>query len=203
MLALKQLGNFGLFFLDGHTDYIWPELSHTGGAAGMDLAIVTGHGHDKLANINRQKPYVKEEQSWCVGNREYDDPEYIAAIENSNVNYFDLNRLREYGIEKTISDFLAMADHKNLDGFWIHLDVDVLNDDIMPAVDSRAPGGLSYDELRMILGRLLKSPKATGIEITILDPDLDPEGKYTRLFVEQVGGMLGEASGERLVASGE
>src|SRR5262245_30815422 len=28
-LALKTRGNYGLFFLDGHTDFMWPELSHT------------------------------------------------------------------------------------------------------------------------------------------------------------------------------
>jgi arginase len=30
---------------------------------------------------------------------------------------------------------------------------------------------------------LLSSPKAIGIEITILDPNLDKEGKYTTEFV--------------------
>ena len=37
-LALKQLGNYGLFFLDGHTDFITPELSGTAGAAGSTSA---------------------------------------------------------------------------------------------------------------------------------------------------------------------
>ncbi|CAN5592901.1 hypothetical protein BH23BAC1_BH23BAC1_43120 [soil metagenome] len=40
-LALRQVGAYGLFYLDGHTDFILPEGSETGGAAGMDLAIVT------------------------------------------------------------------------------------------------------------------------------------------------------------------
>ena len=33
-----------------------------------------------------------------------------------------------------------------LDGFWIHVDADVLNDDEMPAVDYRNPGGLTWDQ---------------------------------------------------------
>jgi arginase len=33
------------------------------------------------------------------------------------------------------------------------------------------------------MSRLLSSPKAIGIEITILDPNLDREGKYTTEFV--------------------
>ena len=68
-----------MFFLDGHTDFILPEISQTGGAAGMDLAIVTGHGHDKLTNIFNLKPYLPERNVFCVGNREY-SPEYIQPI---------------------------------------------------------------------------------------------------------------------------
>ena len=124
-LALKKSGRYGLFFLDGHTDFAGPELSQTGGAAGMDLAIVTGHGHQKLSNIDGMGPYVPEDWIWCVGNRD-DDEAYVKAIGNSRIHYFDLDA---------------------------------------------------------ILQMLLSHPKAVGIEITILDPDLDPAGQYTTQFV--------------------
>lgn len=186
MLALKQLGNYGLFFLDGHTDYMGPELSGTKGAAGMDLAIVTGHGHPKLSDILNQSPYVNEQNVYCVGNREYDET-YVNTIEESDINYFGLDKLRETGVVKCCLSFLEMIAGNHLDGFWIHLDVDVLDDEIMPAVDSRATGGLSYQELREILGVLLASKKVIGMEITILDPDLDPTGIYTEGFVNEMG----------------
>ncbi len=181
-LALKNIGEFALFFLDGHTDFMWPALSQTGGAAGMDLAIVTGHGHNKLTNIDGQKPYFKEANVWCVGNRDYEDW-YVKAILESNINYVDLNALRQNGVKKHIADFLQMVEDKNLKGFWIHIDVDVLNDNIMPAVDSRQPDGLEYKEFNEILQLLLADSKATGLEITILDPTLDQSGKYTKEFV--------------------
>jgi arginase len=183
MLALKQKGRYGLFYLDGHTDFMWPSLSHTGGAAGMDLAIVTGYGHDKLTNIAGLKPYVKEEYVWCVGNREYEDW-YVQAIQDSNIHYTDLPSLREEGIAKCAGSFLKMVEKEKLDGFWIHLDVDVLDDDVMPAVDSRTSDGLIYKEFNALMQLLLAHPKITGIEITILDPELDPTGEYTKMFVE-------------------
>ncbi|HZH94910.1 MAG TPA: arginase family protein, partial [Flavisolibacter sp.] len=170
------------FFLDGHTDFMLPALSHTGGAAGMDLAVVTGHGHDKLTNIDGQKPYFKEEYVWCVGNRDYEEW-YVKAITDSNITYISLDILRQDGIKKCIANFLQMIKTKKLDGFWIHIDVDVLNDTIMPAVDSRQPDGLEYEEFNEILNLLLADSKATGLEITILDPDLDPSGKYTKGFI--------------------
>lgn len=183
MLALKESGSYGLFFLDGHTDFITPELSGTAGAAGMDLAIVAGHGHKKITDINGQMPYVKEENIYCVGNREYDE-DYERPIKESNARYLDLISLRKYGIEKCVHDFLKLIEENKLDGFWIHVDVDVLDDDKMPAVDSRTRGGLSYDEFNKIIQLLIADPKAAGIEITILDPELDASGIYTKEFVQ-------------------
>jgi arginase len=189
-LALKQAGNFGLFFLDGHTDFMWPELSGSKGAAGMDLAIVTGNGHTKLADILNLGPYFKEENVWCVGNREFDEL-YVKMITDSKINYYDLLHVRKTGIKNCCHSFLNMLEKNRLDGFWIHLDVDVLDDELMPAVDSRDPGGLQYNELKEILSLLLKSDKAAGIEITILDPDLDPEGIYTKRFIHEIGPLVG------------
>ncbi|HEX3080265.1 MAG TPA: arginase family protein [Puia sp.] len=188
-LCLKKLGNYGLFFLDGHTDYMWPELSGTKGAAGMDLAIVTGHCHPKLSNIEGNGPYMREENVYCVGNREYDG-QYVKTIEDSDIQYFDLNSLRVNGIKKCCQSFLDMVEKKNLDGFWIHLDLDVLDDEQMPAVDSRTPGGLSYQELKEILTPLLLSKKSMGMEITILDPELDPDGVYTKVFVNEIAPLI-------------
>src|ERR1017187_5860695 len=45
----KTTGGLQAFFIDGHTDFMWPALSSTHGVAGMDLANVTGNGHDKLS----------------------------------------------------------------------------------------------------------------------------------------------------------
>ncbi len=181
-LALKNIGSFALFFLDGHTDFVLPILSQTGGAAGMDLAIVSGYGHDKLTNIDGQKPYFKEKHIWCVGNRDYEEW-YVKEIMSSGINYIDLNSLRRNGIKKCIADFLQMVEREKLDGFWIHIDVDVLNDKLMPAVDSRQADGLDYNEFNKIIRLLLSETTATGLEITILDPDLDISGEYTKSFI--------------------
>lgn len=185
-IALKKLGNFGLFYLDGHTDYIPPQLSPSGGIAGMDLAIVSGLGHEKLTHIDHLKPYFLEENIFCVGNAEMDDEEYVEQIIHSKIHYFDLENLRKNGFRKTSEDFLQMIHHNNLDGFLIHFDVDILKDEIMPAVDSRMEEGIDYSDLKEILQPLLNNEKCCGIEITILDPDYDEDGIYTPAFVENL-----------------
>jgi arginase len=187
--ALKTMGNYGLFYIDGHTDFVLPGSSLTKGAAGMDLAIVTGYGHDKLTNIDGLKPYISEELSLAFGNREL-EAGYVSFIEKSSVGYFDLNRVRKVGIETVVENFLQMIKKKKADGFWIHFDVDVLDDAVMPCVDSRQPGGLNYGELKRVLQPLLFSGLATGLNLTILDPDLDPEAVYTKRFIDKISRII-------------
>ena len=191
-LALKKKGTYGLFYLDGHTDFIEPGQSETKAAAGMDLAIVCGLGHPKLTNIQDNGPYLDQRFVYCVGNREYDE-DYEAPVKTSSVSYFPLHQLREIGTRNVALDFLDMVDSNNLDGFFIHLDADVLDDTVMAAVDSRQADGLSYAELKDMLIPLLSSRKAVGMEITILDPDLDADGKYTKVFVNNILSILKDA----------
>ena len=42
--------------------------------------------------------------------------------------------------ERATGDALEVVVREGLDGFWVHLDVDVLDDDLMPAVDYQTPG---------------------------------------------------------------
>lgn len=184
-IALKQKGNFGLFYLDGHTDFMNVSLSETGGVGGMAASIVTGNGHEKLTNILNLSPYIKEENLWCVGNREYDQ-EYENEIKQSSATYISLAELRKQGIANCVKSFLSHIENKNLDGFWLHIDVDVLNDSIMPCVDSRTPDGLTYQEFNELTSYLFESKNLSGLEITILDPDLDPTGQYTKDFVANI-----------------
>jgi arginase len=188
-LALRSMGNYGLFFIDGHTDFVLPHFSETKAAAGMDLALISGNGPDKLTNINSLKPYIAEENIFAAGNR-YLQNDYVKLITDSAINYYDLHSLRAAGMEHIAKIFLERVESHNLDGFWVHLDVDVLDNALMPCVDSPQPDGLSYAELGAIIRALLLSPKIKGINITILDPDLDPDGTYTKTFIENFSQML-------------
>jgi len=191
-LSLKRNGNYGLFFMDGHTDYVLPEQSGTSGAAGMDLAIVTGNGHDNLTHIENLKPYIQEENVFCFGNRETAEAWYVNAIVESDITYYDLSALRSQGITSITKNFLTMVESKNLDGFWIHFDVDVLDDEIMPCVDSRQEDGLSYAELKLTLKPLISSPFFGGIDITIFDPTLDEDGRYIKQFARELASCFKE-----------
>ena len=177
MLALRRTGRYGLFFIDGHTDFNTPAMSQTGGAAGMDLALVTGRGPTVLSNLESRQPLVRDEDVVVFGPRHLlDATQATQAIRSTAIKLYDLEHVRQTGISRAVAAGLAHLVSQG-EGFWIHLDVDVLNNDIMPAVDSPQPGGLGYNELIETLQLLLASEKAVGLDITIFDPELDPDGR--------------------------
>ncbi len=189
-LALKRRGDYGLFFLDGHTDYVTPQQSGSAGAAGMDLAIVAGKGHEKLTNMENLEPYFGEENIFCCGNRELTEAWYVDEIKKSRIHYFDLFALRKKGMDKTVKEFVEMVIAKKLAGLWIHFDVDVLDDRIMPCVDSRQEDGLSYSEMHQVLRPLIESEYFHGIDISIFDPTLDKEGTYAKQLAAELNHLF-------------
>ncbi|MGH7713127.1 MAG: arginase family protein, partial [Gemmatimonadaceae bacterium] len=83
--------------------------------------------------------------------------------------------LRARGTAAAANAALERLTRSDLDGFWIHVDADVLDPSVMPAVDSPEPGGLDLDELADLLVPLARHPAALGLELTIYDPSLDPD----------------------------
>ncbi len=190
LLALKRLGHYGLFFLDGHADFYLPEQSQTGGVAGMDLAFATGRGNDLLSDIDGEKPLVRDCDVVAFGFRDQEEAICLKMpkLSETKIATYSLPQIREIGVKKAAREALQKLQNKNIDGFWIHVDADVLDDSIMPAVDSRQPGGLSYEEFVEVLKILLASGQAVGMHVGIFDPDLDASGSiaidFTAAIVE-------------------
>ncbi|MBP0652000.1 arginase family protein, partial [Mycobacterium tuberculosis] len=74
--------------------------------------------------------------------------------------------------------------------FWLHLDVDVLADELMPAVDYRLPGGLSWEDVRRVIAAALSSGRLVGLNVTIYNPERDPTGALAEALVALLVGAL-------------
>jgi arginase len=188
LLALRRLGRYGLFFIDGHADFYQPEASLTGEVADMDLAIVSGRGPDVLANIDGLKPLVRDQDIILFGYRDREQAASFGSqdVRNTDIYSFDLTYVKELGITTAASYALKKLLKDELCGFWIHIDADVLDDSIMPAVDYRLNGGLSFYELSELLKIVVASGRSVGMDITIFNPNLDPDGSIARRFVSSV-----------------
>jgi arginase len=184
-LALRRRGRYGLLFLDGHADFYQPEAEPTGEGASMDLALVTGRGPEIVTNLEGRRPLMRDEDAVVFAFR---DAEHAAAEGSQplppSLAAIDLAAVRERGIEHAARDALVHLERTDGPaGFWIHLDVDVLDDAVMPAVDYRLPDGLGWGELTVVLRAAVASGRAAGLEITIFNPTLDVDGRIARTLV--------------------
>jgi arginase len=193
LLALRQMGScsssrYGLFFIDGHADFYQPGASLTGEVADMDLAIVSGRGPDILTDIEGLKPLVLDKDVVVFGCRDRDQAASYGSqdVYKTNMHIFDLEKVLTLGIRHAASLAIEKLVNNDFAGFWIHLDADVLDDAIMPAVDYRLDGGLSFSDLSELLKIILGSGCAVGLDITIFNPLLDVDGSITGRFISSI-----------------
>ncbi len=102
LLALKRLGRYGLFFIDGHTDFLEPHTSQTGGVAGMDLALATGRGTELLTSIEGSKPLVLEQDVIVFGYRDMEETASLGIqdLSETEMVLYNLHQVRKLGIKQ-------------------------------------------------------------------------------------------------------
>ncbi|GIE27466.1 hypothetical protein Ait01nite_005110 [Actinoplanes italicus] len=179
-IAMHRLGDavggrIGLVFVDGHSDFRHPgNASYVGAAAGEDLALVTGRGQADLAAIESRRPYFRDIDVVVLGIRAQD--EYRLDLQAAGIVTRPVPALRAEGAARSAQ--WARDQLVDCAGYWVHVDVDVLDPAVMPAVDAPDPGGIAFPELELLLSGLVESPHCLGVEITVFDPDYDPDGRY-------------------------
>ncbi len=188
LLALRRRGRYGLLFMDGHADFYQPEAEPGGEAASMDLALATGRGPSVVTDLEGRRPLMRDEDVVALGRRDQAVAEEYGSqrIEDSGIGMIDLEATRRLGAENAAERALRRLAKPEIDGFWIHLDADVLDDAIMPAVDYRMGDGLSWNELSTMLRRSLHTGRAMGINVTIFNPRLDSDGGIAREFTQAI-----------------
>src|SRR5207244_11053524 len=99
---------------------------------------------------------------------------------------------RRDGSEACTAGALEVVSRRELEGFWLHLDVDVLDDELMPAVDYRHPGGLTWQEAEHVLAAAARRSQLVGMQVTIYNPALDePDAPLAERIVDLLGAGLG------------
>ena len=147
----------------------------------MDLAFVTGHVPDLLTNLEGRRPLVRHNDTIAFAFRDLEDQtEYGSQPLPSEIRAFDLTDVRRVGVEAAARAAVDHLTRGGIEGFFVHLDADCLDDAIMPAVDHRIPDGLSWQELEAALRIAIASGKAVGLEVAIYNPALDNDGAAGR-----------------------
>ncbi|HEX2744927.1 MAG TPA: arginase family protein [Streptosporangiaceae bacterium] len=184
MLALRRRGRYGLLYIDGDADFYQPEVNPLGGAASAsDLAFATGRGPDVVTDIEGRRPLVRAEDVVVFACRDAADRERRGCQPlPEDLLVIDRDQVRRVGAAAAAREAVRYLTREGgpQDGFWIHLDADVFDETIMPAVDDPRPDGLAWDEVVSALSIAAGSGHAVGLQVAIYNPDIDAAGSNGR-----------------------
>ena len=184
-------GAVGLAYVDAHADFATPHESRTGSVASMCLGLAVGRGDTPLARLGGVAPLVEPEAVVLLGRRDTDQPGYgQAAMAAFPILDLPQAALLACGYQEAAALALERLTSRGLRGFWIHVDADVLDPSDIPAVDSPEPGGPTPDALVELLSPLVRHPQALGLELTIYDPGLDPDGSCAVRLADMLERLL-------------
>jgi arginase len=174
----------GLWFLDGHADFYDGSTSATGEAADMELAIATGHGPAGLVDLV-QPPLVAACDVLLLGHRRAEDDSDIAkelGFLPAGLFHLDATTITQIG-EARVGQETARRLDSAVERAWLHLDLDVLDPEALPAVTYPQPRGLDWHGLSALMAPLLASPLLAGVSVADYNPDRDPDKRHARRIV--------------------
>jgi arginase len=188
----RHVGRVGLLVVDGHPDFLDGRTSATGETADMELALITGavglagaSADSPLGVLGGGRPLVPPEDVVLLGHRtEGLDTESAAELARLPSA---LRRLGAPDVRRDPSTAGRRAvDHLSRTGagFWLHLDLDVLDPTALPAVTYPQPGGPDWGQLARLLAPAARLARLLGVSVADYRPDLDPGGRGARRILE-------------------
>lgn len=193
LVGLRRAGGRGLIHVDGHSDFYHPRnydpATALGSVAGMDLALATGRGEPILtAWPGVAGPLVADADAVQIGER--DRAASYADIEATSIARISVQAVQAQGVAAAVAQATARLAERGLTRAWLHIDLDVLDQSVMPAVDSPGTPGLAYRELTELVRGLAAARRIAGIDAAIYDPDLDPSGAHAAAIVDALCAAL-------------
>jgi arginase len=181
------VGPAGLVSVDGHVDLYDHTTSPTGEAADVPVAALLGRGWPGLLETIAPVPVMPGSAVVAVGAR---DPDEAADLGNLPAGLGVTVRSADEVLADPGAVAVSTLERFRSAGtpFWLHLDVDVLDEVVFPATDYLMPGGLGLRALAAVLSPLARDPLIAGMSVGCYNPSKDPDGRsgadLTDLLVE-------------------
>lgn len=163
-----------LVWIDAHGDFNTPETSPSQFLGGMPLAMMVGRGPQWMCEAVGLAPYP-EDRIWLIDARDL-DPEERTAV--------DASALRRTGMA-------GMASLK-LDGpVYVHIDMDVMNADEVPAFNYPVPGGPSVAETVAACQSFAAANEICAVSVSGWTGALDTDGRTGVACKKVIDAILG------------
>jgi arginase len=190
LAGLRQRpGQFGLIWLDAHTDANTAETTPSGNIHGMPLAVALGYGDPRLTGIGGS-PYIQPQHTVIIGARSVDpgEREFLTRLGIAVFTVRDIDRL---GMDKVMERALAIATN-GTDGVHVSFDLDVLDPQDAPGVGTPIPAGLRLRECLLAMEAISASGAAVSAEFVEVNPTLDIRNRTAEAAVDLIGALFGE-----------
>jgi len=181
-LAEAYGGRPGMLWLDAHGDFNTPETSPSGYIGGMCLAFACGMAPGFDLGLGQAQPPLAGERLVHVGSRALDPPE-VAAFNASPAKLFTAQQVKKIGAADVAEEAARHLDNRS-DWIACHLDVDVVDPGLIPAVNYPTPGGLTLEETAVVIRRLLGTGKVRALELAAYNPSEDRRGASANTIIE-------------------
>jgi arginase len=178
----------GVLWFDAHGDFNTPETTVGGFLDGMALAILTGRCWRELAKgVPGFRP-VPEQRVHLLGVRDL-DPLEQQALSASAITVSAPGDVRS-AVTSAIRDLTG-----EVEGVYLHLDLDVLDPSVGRVNQYAAPGGLSLAELERAVAAVGEALPIAAATLSAYDPAFDEDGRVSAAAFRLAGMILQAAAG--------
>jgi len=151
--AIKRFPDLSILYLDAHADL-------------RNTYMGTKWGHASVAR--RLKTICKVIQ---IGVRSISSEEIDFISKSKSENEIFFWKQRKSNLEENLKVALKQLSQQ----VYISIDLDVLDPSIMSAVGNPEPGGMSWEEINLIIKETARNHTIVGFDVTELSPNEGPE----------------------------
>jgi arginase len=207
LLAAKSYGDpagdrLATVWLDAHGDFNTPATSETGYLDGMPLAMLTGRAFPEAWATLGGTP-LDETLTLHAGGRDL-DPAETGALAASRISVVSGGAVRERGLGEALApalDELAARAGRGSRAFagrpsaQLHVDIDVLDPSVAPAVGFPSPGGFTLAELLAALEMTCTRFHLKALSLTSFAPESAAGASTLECGLTVLAAAAGVASG--------
>ncbi len=180
-----------VLWLDAHADFNTSLLTPSGNIHGMPVACLCGHGPQELVEIGGQVPAIQPKWVRQIGIRSV-DPGEKRFVHEVGLEVFDMRYIDEMGMRHTMELALATLDDKT--HLHVSFDVDFLDPEIAPGVDTTVPGGPTYREAQLCMEMIADTGALASLDVMELNPACDVRNKTADLAVDLIESLFGKST---------
>src|SRR5262249_1738893 len=161
--ARRYYKHINLLWMDRDADINTPATTPSGRIDGMVVAHITGKGAPELVRFWSEPQLVREPDILLFGLDRLDpgEQELLAKIPPRQMQATDIEAK---GAAAAAKEALAHL-HADMREFMLHLDLDVISSDDLPAVNVPGSGGLTLEEVRSALKLFAAQKHLLGFDV--------------------------------------